>query len=1022
VRVSDFAVRNYPFTIVIFLMMIALGVSALSGIARTEDPYFPISAFLINVVYPGADPIEVERQVVKPIEDTVHSLDDVKLMGAEADDSFGTVRVEFQAWVDVDKKYDELTRELNALRPSLPSGIASLEVQKINPGLVNIVQYALVSPSASYAALEDAAKALRDALERVPGVRKSQTWAYPQRELRIALDFKRMAQTNVSIDQVAGAVQGDSANVPGGSVEIGGRRFNVKTTGAYANLEQVRDTVISSSGRHVLRLRDVAEVSWNSGAEDYTARYNGTRAVWVTAQQKDGQNIFATQTAIDAAIDEYKETLPAGIRIERGFIQSTNVAHRLDRLSTDLLIAIALVAITLLPLGLRAASIVMISIPLSLATGVAVLYHTGFSLNQLSIAGFVVALGLLVDDTIVVTENIARFLRLGYSRMEAAMQATRQISLAVLGCTGALLFAFLPLLKLPGNPGKFIQPLPVAVVATVLASLFVSLTIIPFLASRLLSSDEKAGGNRLLQTIMHGIHTIYAPALRRALRRPLATLLLAVAFVGASLLLLPLMGFSLFPRADTPQALVYINLPNGAGLAQTDVILRRVETELRSHPEVKNVMANLGRGNPYIYYNVFQNEYAANYAEAFFTLNGYNPHTTPRFYDQLRTRFNQIPGAEILVKEFENGPPMSAPIEIRVIGPDLDELHRLASAMETTMAAVPGTRDVRNSLRYNRIDLKLDVDMQKAGLLGVAPVTLDRAVRLALAGLPAGDFHDVAGESYPIVLRAPMHVHATPELLRDLHVTNAVGTQIPLDQLATLKLTSSPTSIENYSRERSAVVTAYVQTGYNTAAVTNEILRRFATTELPHGYRFEVDGEAKSAAESLAGFGTATVIAVFGIVAVLVLEFGSFLSTLIVATVVPLGVAGGLVMLYLSGYSLSFTAMVGFIALIGIEIKNSILFVDFTNQLRREGVPVDEAIERAGEIRFLPILLTSATAIGGLLPLALQNSGLYSPMAWVIIGGLLASTLLGRLVTPVAYKLLTPRLADGAPGAVERPQ
>jgi multidrug efflux pump subunit AcrB len=1015
-RISDFAVRNYPFTIVVFVMMIALGVSALRDIARTEDPYFPISAFMINVVYPGADPIEAERQIVKPIEDMVHSLDDVKDIESEADDSFGAVRVEFQAWVDVDKKYDELTRELNALRPSLPAGVTSLDVQKINPGLVNIVQYALVSPTASYAALEDAAKSLRDALERVPGVRKSETWAYPRRELRIALDFKRMAQAHVSIEQMLDAVQGGSANVPGGPVEVGGRRFNVKTTGAYANLDQVRDTVIGGGGRHALRLRDVAEVSWSGGAEDYTARYNGVRAVWVTAQQKDAQNIFETKAAIDAAVAEYEKGMPADIRIEQGFDQSQNVAHRLNRLTNDLGIAIALVLITLLPLGLRAAGIVMISIPLSLATGLAVLYHAGFSLNQLSIAGFVVALGLLVDDTIVVTENIARFLRLGYTRTDAAMQATRQIALAVLGCTGTLLFAFLPLLKLPGNPGKFIQPLPVAVVATVLASLFVSLTIIPFLASRLLSREEKAEGNRVLQTIMHGIHTLYAPALRRALARPLTTLLLAAVFVGASLLLVPLLGFSLFPKADTPQALVDVILPNGAGLMQTDAVLRRVEAELRSHPEVKNVMANLGRGNPQVYYNVFQAEYAANYASVFFTLKDYDSRKTPRFFDALRARFNEVPGAEILVKEFENGPPIVAPIEIRVIGPDLGELHRLAAELEATIASVPGTRNVRNPLRHNRIDLKLDVDRQKAGLLGVAPLSLDRAVRLALAGLPAGDFHDSRGEAYPIVLRAPMQARATPELLRDLHVANAVGTLIPLDQLATLKLTASPTGIEHYGRERSVGISAFVQTGYNTAAVTKAILRRLAKMELPRGYRFQIDGEAKSAAESFAGFGTAILIAAFGIVAVLVLEFGSFLSTLIAATVVPLGAAGGLLMLFLSGYSLSFTAMIGFIALIGIEIKNSILFVDFTNRLRREGVAVDEAIERAGEIRFLPILLTSATAIGGLLPLALQNSGLYSPMAWVIIGGLIASTLLGRLVTPVAYKLLTPRLPGGTEG------
>jgi multidrug efflux pump subunit AcrB len=258
-----------------------------------------------------------------------------------------------------------------------------------------------------------------------------------------------------------------------------------------------------------------------------------------------------------------------------------------------------------------------------------------------------------------------------------------------------------------------------------------------------------------------------------------------------------------------------------------------------------------------------------------------------------------------------------------------------------------------------------------------------------------------------------MQQRASLEQLQDLHVTNAAGAEVPLGELARPQLESSPSGIEHFDRQRSALVTAYVRTGYNTAAVNAEIMRRLRRLDLPVGYHFQVDGEAKSAAESFRGFGTAILIALFGIVAVLVLEFGSFLSTLVVATVVPLGVAGGLAMLFVFGYSLSFTAMIGFIALIGIEIKNSILLVDFTNQLRRQGLPLDEAISQAGEIRFLPILLTSATAIGGLLPLALQHSGLYSPMAWVIIGGLLASTLIGRLVTPAAYKLLAPRLPPG---------
>lgn len=1013
-RISEFAVRNVPFMGVVLLLLLAVGYSSWQNIPRTEDPHFPISAFNIVAVYPGADPIEVERQIVEPIEDALHTLDDVKKMSSDSDDSLGFVRIEFNANVDVDEKYDEVTREIAALSGDFPDGLADLTIHKINPGDVNIVQLALVSDTASWSTLEDLAEDIKDRIDRLDGINETDTWAYPQRELRVELNLARMAELNLRTPQVLQAIRGRNTNVPGGAVELGPRRFNIKTTGSYRSLEQVLETVIGGTGESLIRVGDVAAVAWNHGPLDYTARLNGQRAVWVTANQKTGANIFVSVDAINAVLNEVEPTLPAEVQLIRAFDQSQNVAKRLNRLTTDFAIAIVLVAVTLLPLGLRAAGIVMVSIPLSLFCGLAVLYFTGFSLNQLSIAGFVVALGLLVDDSIVVTENIERHLRLGHSRDQAAILATRQISLAVVGCTATLLFAFLPLLALPGNPGKFIRSLPASVVFTVSASLFIALTIIPFLASRVLPREQHAQGNRLLQGLLRLIQTVYAPLLRRALARPKATMLLSMLLVVASFGLVPVIGMSMFPKADTPQFLVQITLPNGSSIEATDEVLREAEAVLMSHPEVEHVMANLGRGNPRIYYNVFQREYAANVGELFVQLDGFHGDSSRRLLDQIREELDQIPGGEIIVKEFENGPPLEAPIAIRIIGPDLDVLRDLARRSEQLMRATPGARDIINPLRRSRIDLSLNVDTTKAGLLGVAPLELDQTVRLAVAGLEAGEFREADGDNYPIVLRAPMAGRATLDTLQGLHIGTASGAQVPLDQLTRMELSESPPRIYRRDRERAVLLTGYTETGFNTERVTMRILDQLAEQEWPEGYRYVVAGEVESRQDSFAGFGTAILVAVFGILAVLVLEFGSLKSTLIVATVVPLGVMGGILMLLITGNSLSFTAMVGFIALTGIEIKNSILLVDFTNQLRQQGKPLDEAIAEAGEIRFLPILLTSVTAIGGLLPLAVQESGLYSPMAWVVIGGLVTSTLIGRLVTPVMYKLLPPPLPTTA--------
>jgi multidrug efflux pump subunit AcrB len=318
-----------------------------------------------------------------------------------------------------------------------------------------------------------------------------------------------MGRTGVTLGQVEQAVRGENAAIPGGAIDIGLRKFNVKTSGSYDSLEEIADTIVASRNGRVVRLRDVADVQWDTSEQLYLGRYKGERAVFISASAKDGVDVFAVRDGIHAKLDSFEPRLPPNVRLERGFDQTRNVARRLARLGLDFAIAITLVLLTLVPLGVRAAGVVMVSIPLSLSIGLAALYFSGFSLNQLSIAGFVLALGLLVDDSIVVVENIARYLRAGYSRVEAAIAATDQIALAAVGCTATLLFAFLPLLFLPEGAGVFIRSLPASVLYTIAASLFVALTIIPFLASHALKAGGTADGhegNRALQAMMRFIH------------------------------------------------------------------------------------------------------------------------------------------------------------------------------------------------------------------------------------------------------------------------------------------------------------------------------------------------------------------------------------------------------------------------------------------------------------------------------------------------------------------------------------
>ena len=1010
-RIAEFSVRRYQFTIVVFLMLVALGVSSLLSIAKAEDPTFPYPNFTVVAVYPGSSPQDIEKLVVDPIEAKLKALDDVKTMKTEVSDGLAVIALEFTAGTDAEKKYDDVLRELNVLRAELPSDLQPLKVDKFNAADVNIVQLALVSETASYRELAERADRLRKRLENLPGIKEAKRWAFPSQEVRVSLDLERLAALGVTPLQVLSAIQATNVNIPAGSVDVGRKKFNVKTSGDYSSLEQVEDTVVAAVKGHLVHLRDVAAVAVEDEDANYLGRFNGQRAVFVTTNMKERQNIFQVREALWKELDVFEKELPPGMRLERGFDQSRNVAHRLEGFTRDFGIAILLVLLTLLPLGFRASAVVMISIPLSLAIGVALLHLTGFTINQLSVVGFVIALGLLVDDSIVVVENISRFLRMGYSRREAAIEATKQIGVSVIGCTATLIFAFLPLLFLPGAPGLFIRSMPVAVVYTILASLLVSLTIIPFLASFFLRETKDEHGNFFMRGLMRLVDGSYRRVLHGALRRPLATLGVAAALFLGSLALIPAVGFSLFPKAGLPQFRVTVETPDGSTLAETNRAVRFVEAELAKVPEVKSVMANIGHGNPRVYYNVSSKNEKNNVGELFVQLRRYQAVETPRLFDRLRRRFDGFPNAKIELKEFEQGPPLDAPIAMRIIGERLDTLDAVAAEVERVMQDTPGTTYVRNPSRDRKTDLRVAIDRDKAGMYGVQLVDVDRSVRMGVAGIQVGKYRadGQVEDAFAVNVALP---RAGPkqsiEALERVYVPANSGAQVPLGQLSRIELEASPATINHFNKERSVTVTSDVATGFNTDRVTRAILDRLAALKLPPGYRIVPAGEIESRKESFGGLGAAIIVAAFGVLAVLVLEFRTFKSTLIVASVIPLGVIGGVVALFLSGNTLSFTATIGFVALLGIEVKNSILLVDFTNQLRARGVPIDEAIERAGETRFVPILLTTLTALGGLIPLALEGSSLYSPLALVIIGGLVTSTVLTRVVTPVVYKLLAP--------------
>jgi len=1011
-NLTNFSVKNYQFTLVVFLMVAVVGLVTMFSMPRAEDPQINPPTYPIVVVYPGTSPQDMEELVVKPIENKLYELENIDKIVSSIEDGLAVIKVDFKYGVNIDNKYQEVVREINVLRTELPEDILSIDIRKIDPSDVNILQVALISENASFAALNEQAEALKSELERVTDLKKVRISGLPEEELRIDLKLDKLAALQIPLNVVLGSIQSEAINIPGGNITAEHKTFNVKTSGKFTSLEDVASTVVFNQNGKIIYLKDLAEIGFRNEAEKHITRLNGHRCVLVHAAQKVGSNISNTQERYLPILTAFQKSLPSNISLVKHFDQAENVALRLSGLGIDFLIAIILVLFTLAPLGMRASLVVMIAIPLSLALGLVGLNAFGISLNQLSIVGLVVSLGLLVDDSIVVVENIERWLREGYSKRDAAIKATKQITLAVIGCTATLVISFLPLIFLPAGPGEFVRGLPLAVITSVVASMIVSLTVVPFLGSRVLKEHHNPEGNLFLRLLKRAIGATYSKLMKKALQKPILTLLISFSLFGASLILFPVIGFKLFPASEKPIFLINIKMPLQTSLQEGNRITKMVEDSLRKHSVIEYFTSNVGKGNPQIYYNVPQQEEKADFAQVFIQLDkAAKPSVKTKLIDELRAQFDGFPYAKIEVKDFEQGPPIEAPISIRVMGDNLDTLRKLSFEVENILRSSQGAIYVNNELNTLKTDIKININKEKARTLGVFTADIDKTIRLAVAGFNMGTYTNDNGDDFSIVVNAPKGKFADLETLNNLFVNNAVGTAIPLSQLATIDFETSPTSINHFNKNRFVKITSATQKGVLANDVLKEVVPKLEAMNMPASYSYKLSGEAESEGDAFGGgFVTVIILTVFLFIAVLILQFKTFKGILIVLSVIPLGVIGGVTMLWLSGNPMSFIAIIGFIGLAGIEVKNSILLVDFTNQLREEGVELNKAIEQAGDLRFLPVVLTSLTAIGGLIPLAINPNPQISPLALVLIGGLISSTILSRIVTPVMYKLIPPAI------------
>ncbi len=1011
-RITRFFLDNYHLTIIVFILLLSGGIYSFVTMPRMENPAVYISGGMAVFIHPGAGPADMENLIALPVEEAINEIEDIRKINTTLRDGIATISVEFEHGTDAREKYNELVSAINAIEGDLPQDLHHYEVMEFTSTDVAIMQLAMISETVEFSELERMAEGLKRRIETISGIKRVEIHAVPALQLRVSLDMEKMAAMNIPAGQVINAVQSNNANIPGGTLSIGGRSFGVRTSGSFADPDELKRTVVGSYMGRLVYLENIADVNFEYEDNVYLARYMGSRAIYLSVQQKEDINIFRITEEIDRQILEYSSRLDHNVQLLKVFDQSDTVERRINGFLENLYQGIILVGLVVFfAIGIKSSLIVIMAIPLSIVIGLGIVDVSGFALEQVSIAALVVALGLLVDNSIVMVENMNRYLNKGYGAREASIEAVAEIGPPVISATLTTILAFIPLIMLPDKAGDFIRSLPVTIIATLSVSLFITLTLSPFIASKIFRkgiAGQKQTAWRVFERFINRIvKGPYRRILEYVLRWEILTMIGVLLVLAVSAWVFRYVGVSFFPKAETPQMMIQVELPEGSGIEKTDRVAQWVEAILDTIPQIKLYATNIGKGNPRIYYNHFPRQYARNFAEIYIELHEYDAREFNELVERMRGVFRTYPGAVITLREFEQGIPMQAPVVLYITGEHVDVLRDISRDVEEMVAAKPGAVNVENLLDKSQTDIKFNINREKAGMLGVPVNEIDRTIRMAINGIEISRFRDADGKEYEIVMRLPEGDKIAFEDMSRVYVSSLEGSQIPLKQLTYIEFVTEPSLISRFNMMRNAAILADLQSGYNLDDIMTPLLEELDNYPFPEGYGYYVAGELESRRETFGDMGRAVIITIIMIFGVLVFQFRSFSQPLIIFSAIPLAVIGSVWMLLITGYTFSFTAFIGLISLIGIVINNSIILVDFTNKLREKGKDTEEALVEAGKTRFLPIVLTSVTTVGGLLPLTLVGGTLWAPMGWTIIGGLVASTFLTLLVVPVLYKLFS---------------
>lgn len=988
----------------IILMILLLGLSSLATMPKAEDPQFDMPINVVEIMAPGMSPNSLESEVVSPVENALGLVENIKTIETEIKQGAATFTVKFIHGTSAPDSFDDVVNAVNSVRATFPSSVRNVMFVKASPITVNALQVAIASPTNDWQTLKRASENLQKRLQALLIVRQAEIWGLPTLAVSVQLDQGKMFQHNISISDVAAALKSNSNTNHAGYIDTDNMRFSINLSGEYKDFKELHATIIKSDGSGHLVLEDIAELNLQPYKPDNLGFLNQNPVVYVTAQLKMGENIFQFGQQVNAEIEQYKLAYPE-VKVQTTFEQESSVDNRVSGFMYDLIYGLLLILVCLLFfMGLKQSFWVSLALPLTIFLTIVIMNSMGFVLQQMTIAGLIVSLGLLVDNSLVVVEQFAKLGNSGLSRLDKIKKVVGEVGMPLVAGTLTTVLAFLPMLLLQSDTGDFMRAMPVAVTIALIASLFVALVILPALISVFgVSEHSKWTLSFALDKFANGL---YSRALGGLLKLPIVAIIVFIIAAVGCISLFPKVGVSLFPKAEKNIVIVNVETPQFSSLENTQKVALELSQTFAKYPKVADVMVTVGSSNPRIYYNHIPRRGIANFSQIMLLMDSYDRDIVQGTIDKIRKEYRSYEKAKVNVFEFQQGPVTDRPITIRLLGDDLSQLASRSAELQAYLEQQDKVFDVRNISANSGWAYDIKVDEFAAAEATVSVASVEQQLRQQLDGEIVGRMTDRYGQGFPVILRGKA---ISPENLNDIYIVNELGQYLPLEGLAAIELNKLQGPFYHYQRIRMNSVSADVLPGGNVAAITAELVSYLESLPWDDGLTYKVGGEEEARNENFGGMSEIMIVVVLSIFVLLFIQFNSFSQPAVIISLLPIAFAGGVLGMFVTGISFSMMAFIGLISLIGIMVNDAIIVVDGFNRGRQNGLAASDAMVRSASSRFTPVILTSLTTIVGLLPLTLYGGELWQPMGTVIITGLLFTTLASLVWVPALTVLMTRR-------------